>query len=326
MSHVRSEIRKGTSESIVTGPRTSSTRRIARRAGSATRDIPLRAAAEIDAIRAAGRIVQRALAAAAAECAAGATTLEVADAAAECIDRLGGDAIFRSRGFPAAACVSVNEEVVHGIPGSRRLLDGDIVTIDCGVRLDGWCADAAITCGVGRLSAELAGLVRSTREVLERAIAEARPGRLWSEIAGAMESMARARGFGIVRDYVGHGIGRELHEPPEVPSCCGSADDGGVGGRGSDFTLRPGMTLAIEPILLFGGALVGALGGAPTVETGDGWTVVTADGRPACHFEHTVAITRDGVEVLTRAPEVHDETQAETDAKTHAATQLHDCH
>jgi len=272
-------------------PRTPAIRRAslrdARRDGVRALRIPLRTQTEIDAIRAAGRIAQQALAAAAAQCVTGATTSDLADAAAECIDRLGGEALFLTRGFPACACVSVNEEVVHGVPGSRRLLDGDLVTIDCGVRLDGWCADSAVTCGVGELSPVLADLLRTTRELLGLAIAESRPGRLWSEIAGAMESTASARGYRIVRDYVGHGIGRELHEPPEVPNHAAPAG----GGRQDDFTLRPGMTLAIEPIVV--------LGNAETIEAGDGWTVVTVDGSPACHFEHTVAIARDRADVLT---------------------------
>lgn len=253
-------------------------------------------------MRRAGALVRRALDEAAMACVAGATTAEVNGAVLRAIDAaalsarshdirplfLGYGAEAHGAGFPAAACVSVNDEVVHGIPGPRRIRPGDIVKIDCGISIDGWCADAAVTVAVEPVPREWHALVSATRRALDDAIAMVRPGRRWSTIAARMQEIADEAGCAVVREYVGHGIGRRLHEAPEVP---GFVDPDRMD---RDFTLRPGMTLAIEPMLV--------LGCADTIEQSDGWTVVTADGHPSAHFEHTIAVTRDGADILTDGP------------------------
>ncbi len=267
---------------------------IAARGGGAAR-ITLKSEREIAAIGRTGRLVHKALEAAAAACRPGATTAEVDAAAAEVIARGGGRSVLRGyagsgrgQAFPADTCVSVNEQVIHGVPGSRALSTGDLVTIDCGVQLEGWCCDAAVTVGVGAVSPEASQLVQSTELVLATAIHMIRPGVRWSEIAVAMHCIGAESGFGVVTGYVGHGIGRRLHEPPQIPAFLDRRLL-----RQGDFTLCPGMTLAIEPIL--------ALGSGRTRKLPDGWTVVTEDGEVACHVEHTVAVTRDRAVVLSRA-------------------------
>ena len=248
-------------------------------------------------MRMAGRLVQRALEAARQACVPGATTAAVDAAAAAVIESGGGEPLFLhyptyvpGEGFPARTCVSVNEEVVHGIPGRRRLAEGDLATVDCGVRLGDWCADAAITVPIGRVQVDWMHMLETANAILDEAIAMVRPGRRWSDIAARMERMAGDAGYGVVREYVGHGIGRRLHEPPQAP---GFVTPEFL--RDQDFTLRPGMVVAIEPML----TLNGSKGHAETIELGDGWTVVTADGCPAVHMEHTVAVVRGGAEVLT---------------------------
>jgi methionyl aminopeptidase len=254
-------------------------------------------------MREAGHVVRAALDAAVACCVPGALTADVDRAATQVIAAAGAEALFLNyptyvpgEGFPAATCVSVNEEIVHGVPGRRVLRAGDVVSIDCGARLHEWCADAAITVPVGEIAPDWVRLLAVTEAMLAEAIHAIRPGRRWSEIARGMQALAEGAGFGIVVEYVGHGIGRQLHEAPEVP--CHARDDrrnGHGGGRlelsERDFTLRPGMTLAIEPML--------ALGSPETIERPDGWTVATADGLPAAHFEQTIAVTADGADVLT---------------------------
>ncbi len=181
-------------------------------------------------------------------------------------------------------CTSVNEEVVHGIPSERRRLrEGDIVSIDFGASVDGYFADAALTVPVGRIRPDLERLLAVTRQALEQAIAQARVGRRLGDISHAVQDWVEQRGFAVVRDLVGHGIGTAMHEPPQVPNF-------GPPGRGPE--LRAGMTLAIEPMVTAGTHEV------RTLE--DGWTVVTADGSYAAHFEHTVAITDNGPWILTR--------------------------
>lgn len=256
-------------------------------------------------MRRAGEVLHAALDAAADACVVGATTAAIDAAAMSVIRNAGAEALFRDypspdpdvAPFPACCCVSVNDEIVHGIPGKRVVRNGDVVSIDCGVRLDGWCADAALTVPVGRVADEVIGLIECAQFMLAAAVRAARPGARWSDIAGEMQSMALERGHGIVVEYVGHGIGRELHEKPQVPNCL-SPDFLAHG----DFTLRPGMVLAIEPMLTLVGAGVDAAGfpiGVATNRLSDGWTVVSADGSPAVHVEHTVAITRRGCDVLT---------------------------
>jgi len=244
-------------------------------------------------MRRSGRIVRRALDAAACACVPGSTTAEVDEAAVAVIEAAGAVGLFRNypsylegEGFPGNVCVSVNDEVVHGIPGDRVLAGGDIVTIDCGVRCDGWCADAAVTVAVGTVRDDVRRLLEATAGVLALAVEMIRPGIRWSAVARAMQARAEAGGFGVVQDYVGHGIGRALHEQPQAPGFLSSDFE-----RWHDFTLAEGMTLAVEPML--------TLGSAATRTLGDGWTVVTADGMPSCHMEHTIAVLAGGSDVLT---------------------------
>jgi len=191
-----------------------------------------------------------------------------------------------SRPFPAAICASVNEQVVHGIPSSRTVLkEGDILSIDFGIRLKGYCADAAVTVPIGQVAEDRRRLIEVTEAVLALAIAQARPGIRWSHVAGQMQRYAEAEGFSVVKDFVGHGIGRQMHEEPRVPNFVG------VDGPADDFTLAEGMTLAVEPMINAGTDAVRILA--------NGWTVVTKDGKCSAHFEHTIAITKTGCEVLT---------------------------
>jgi methionyl aminopeptidase len=184
--------------------------------------------------------------------------------------------------FPATACVSVNNQVAHGVPGARRLARGDVVSIDTACRLDGWCADAAWTWIVGEGSAETRKLVEAGHDALGAAVAACVVGRMWSEVANAVENCVRDRGCSLVEGAAGHGVGRELHEDPQVPN----SDQ-----RQSGFRLDPGLVLAIEPTVTSGSGRV--------LQAADGWTLETSDNRPAAHFEHTVAITPDGPLVLT---------------------------
>ncbi len=188
-------------------------------------------------------------------------------------------------GFPGAVCISVNEEIVHGIPSSRVLREGDIVSVDVGVRRDGWCSDSAWTFAVGEIAAEAQDLLDVTRESLDRAVEAARAGGHIGDIGAAVLRTVEDRDFGIVRDLVGHGIGREVHEEPQVPN---------IGRQGYGPLLRKGMVLAIEPMLSAGSDRIRTLD--------DGWTVVTADGSLSAHFEHTIAVTAEGPQVLTLAP------------------------
>jgi methionyl aminopeptidase len=187
------------------------------------------------------------------------------------------------RGFPASICTSPNEVIVHGIPGDHRLNEGDIISLDVGVFLEGFHADSAWTFPVGRIDEEAAHLLKVTETSLEAAVAQCAPGNRLGDVGFAVEQAAEAAGFSIVREYVGHGVGRALHEDPQIPN---------YGPPGRREVLSEGMTLAIEPMVNEGGAETKALP--------DGWTVVTADGSRSAHFEHTVAITPDGHAVLTR--------------------------
>lgn len=190
-------------------------------------------------------------------------------------------------GFPGSVCISINDEVVHGIPSKKRTLsEGDIISIDVGVKLDGWCSDSAWTFAVGEVEPGVAKLMRVTEEALVKAIDSARPGNHVGDIGAAVMSVVEGTGFGIIRDLVGHGVGRQVHEEPQVPN---------VGRQGYGPALQVGMVLAIEPMLS---------GGSDRIRTlEDQWTVVTVDGSPSAHFEHTVAITEDGPRVLTAALE-----------------------
>lgn len=193
-------------------------------------------------------------------------------------------------GYPAETCISVNEVVVHGIPNDKPLQEGDIVTLDLALSMNGYCTDSAITVPVGKVSAGMQKLLDVTKETLDLALQHMAPDRKWSDIARLMQYNVERAGFSVVREFVGHGIGRSMHEDPKVPNFVTAEQLRG------DFKLRPGMTLAVEPMVVMGHRDVELLK--------DGWTVVTADHKPAAHFEHTIAITESGVDVLTdgRAP------------------------
>jgi methionyl aminopeptidase len=216
---------------------------------------------------------------------AGATTMDLERAANAKIDSFGAKAAFKGyHGFPAALCTSLNEQVVHGMPSEKTVLkDGDILSIDCGVIVDGFYSDAAVTYAIGKPSAKTRKLLDVTKASLEAAIQEAVPGGRLGDISAAVQEMCEAEGFGVVREFVGHGIGKTMHEDPQVPN---------FGTRGKGPRLKPGMVLAIEPMINAGGPEVKVLK--------DGWTAVTLDGSYSAHFEHTVAITKDGPLVLTR--------------------------
>ena len=240
--------------------------------------------AQIAVMRRAGRVVAEMHEACIRAAKPGATTADLDCAAREVLElRHARSNFLNYQGFPAVACISPNEVIVHGIPGERVLDDGDIVSIDCGAIVEGWHGDAAITIPVGDIDADSQRLIDTTRESLDAAIATSVEGGRLGDVGAAVEGTAKAAGFSVVRDYVGHGIGTSMHEEPSVPNY-------GPAGRG--MKLKPGMVLAIEPML--------CAGKAATRTLGDGWTVATADGSRAAHFEHTVAITEHGPEVLTR--------------------------
>jgi methionyl aminopeptidase len=249
--------------------------------------IRLKTAKEIATIRRAGRILAELFRHLQERVAPGVTTADL-DRWAEAFIRAheGAEPAFKGLyGFPATLCVSINEEVVHGIPSERRRLrEGDIVSLDCGVRYQGLYADAAVTLPVGAVTPEVARLLRVTREALAAGIAAAQPGRRVSDIGAAVEAVARAHGYGVVRDLVGHGVGHAPHEDPQVPNYFDPTQRD---------RLRPGMVLAIEPMLTLGTHRIRVLA--------DRWTVVTEDRSWAAHFEHTVAITPQGPRVLTDA-------------------------
>ena len=239
-------------------------------------------------MRRAGVAVHQALRQAAVRVRPGATTWELEEAADAAIREQGATSAFRGyRGFPCVLCVSVNEQVIHGIPSRKRILKaGEIVSLDCGVVLDGYFADHAVTVMVGKpeeTPAPVRKLLEVTQQALADAIDQARVGRRLGDISQAVQQRAEASGFSVVREFVGHGIGTHLHEDPQVPN---------FGAAGSGPKLRAGMVLAIEPMINQG---------APGVQVlSDGWTAVTSDGAASAHFEHTVAITDDGPWVLTR--------------------------
>lgn len=288
--------------------------------------LPLRSAEDIAGIRAAGAVVSHALDRARRACVSGVTTADLDALVRDEIMRAGASPVFLGyRGsasanlaqrepYPAATCISVNDELVHGVPGNRVIRDGDLVSIDAGARLDGWCADSAITVCVGRVSEEARALVACAEQMLAHAVAGAQPGLRWSMIARELEQIAVDAGFAIAVDFVGHGIGRELHEPPQVPcSVYASYLESG------DFTLRPGMVLAIEPMVVAEAPRRndrGELLNPAVTLADDGWTVVVNSRAASCHVEHTVAITRDGAEILTSTNQA---------ATNHAATNLHAC-
>jgi methionyl aminopeptidase len=255
---------------------------------SARERVELKSGDEIARIRDAALIVHDVLEEVAAAAVAGVTTAELDRLAeARALARDARPAFKGYHGYPASICISVNEEVVHGIPSGRALRAGDVVGLDFGVVHRGFFGDSARTVIVGgRGTAEAERLVATTREALARAIAAARPDGRLGDVGAAVQALVEASGYSVVREFVGHGIGRRLHEPPQVPNH-------GVAGTG--LRLRPGLVLAIEPMVNAGGAAV------RTLE--DGWTAVTDDGALSAHFEHTVAITEDGPVVLSLPPE-----------------------
>jgi len=250
--------------------------------------ITVKSPRELDLMRIAGEVVAEAKAAVMGAIKPGATSLEMDDLAEAVIRKRGAIPSFKgyrpgsSKPFPATICFSFNEEIVHGIPGDRKMRAGDIVSVDFGAIVDGYHGDSAFTIGVGEISEEAEKLIDVTRNSLSRGIEEAVVGARLTNISHAIQECAENEGYAVVREYVGHGIGRDLHEEPQVPNY-------GDPGRGPK--LRSGMTIAIEPML--------NIGTWRTKQLDDGWTVVTEDGALSAHFEHTVAITDQGPEVLT---------------------------
>ena len=248
--------------------------------------IELKSPEEIAVMREVGAIVGNLLAHLAARVAPGITTKALDREAATFIRDHGAQPAFLGyRGFPATICVSVNDEVVHGIPGSRVIKPGDVVSIDAGAVLRGYYGDAAMTVAVEPVPAGARQLIDVTRQSLEEAIALATPEHRLSDLSHAVQQTVERAGLGVVRDFVGHGIGRAMHEDPAIPNY-------GAPGRGP--RLKPGMVLAIEPMVTMGSWEVDVLP--------DGWTAVTKDHSLAAHFEHTIAITEQGTDVLTRLP------------------------
>lgn len=257
------------------------------------RVIKLKSPREMDLMREAGRVVARAHERVRALARPGATTAEMDAAVVEVFRERGAIPLFRGvpstvKGkppFPAVICASINEQVVHGIPNRRPLKEGDLVSIDTGCRLNGWCGDAAVTLAIGEVSAEVRKLLDVTQQTLELAIRAMGRARYWSEVASLMEKFVKSQGMYVVEKFVGHGIGQDMHEEPQVPNFVSKAL------RKNDIRLEPGVVLAIEPMVSLGTKEVKTLD--------DGWTVVTKDLRASAHFEHTVAMTPDGPRVLT---------------------------
>ncbi len=244
----------------------------------------LKSPREIEKMAMSGRIVAEVIDVLKKMVAVGVKTKEIEDAADERIRTLGGIPAFKGyRGYPSSVCISVNEQVVHGIPSERRLKDGDIVSIDIGVFMDGFYGDAAVTIPIGTVDKEAADLIRVTEESLYLGIRNAVEGNRLYDISSAIQRHVEENGFSVVRLFVGHGIGRELHEDPQVPN---------YGAPGQGPRLKRGMTLAIEPMVNAGGHEV--------IILDDGWTAVTKDGKRSAHFEHTVLITQDKPRILTK--------------------------
>lgn len=244
-------------------------------------------AQELEYMRGAGRIVARVLEELGARVAPGITTKELDRLAETLIRKMGGVPSFKGYlGYPATICTSVNDEIVHGIPGSRTLKEGDIISLDVGAIWRGYQGDAAITVGVGRVSPLAERLIEATRAALWAGISAVREGARLGDVSHAIEQAARSAGFEVVREYGGHGIGQRMHEPPRIPNW---------GSAGQGVVLKAGMTFALEPML--------TAGGYETRQLADRWTVVTADGSLAAHFEHTIVVTEEGAEVLTQVAE-----------------------
>ncbi|MEK7388549.1 MAG: type I methionyl aminopeptidase [Elusimicrobiota bacterium] len=246
--------------------------------------VELKSASELAIMRRAGAVVADTLSLLKDVVKPGMTTGEIDAIAREQLERRQAKPAFLNyHGFPGVICVSVNHEVVHGIPSlARTLKDGDIVGLDFGCIVDGWYADAAVTVGVGRISFEAERLIRVTKEALDKGVGAVKAGARVGDIGSAVQTYVEAAGYSVVREFVGHGIGRSLHEEPPIPN---------FGKAGSGQRLKAGMTIAIEPMVNVGGHEVATLG--------DGWTAVTKDRSLSGHFEHTVVVTEDGSEILT---------------------------
>ncbi len=248
--------------------------------------IVLKSPAELAVMRRACQVAAAALAAVKEAVRPGTTTRELDRIAEDRIRALGGVPSFLGyRGYPASLCVSVDDEVVHGIPGRRRLRSGQIVSLDLGAIVEGFHGDLAVTVPVGEVPEELRRLIQVSAASLEEGIRAVRPGGRLGDVSAAIQRHVERAGFSVVRDFAGHGVGRRLHEEPQVPN---------FGRPGNGVVLQPGMTLAIEPMVNVGGSDV-------TMDP-DGWTVRTRDGKASAHFEHTVAVTEAGADVLTRLP------------------------
>ncbi len=253
----------------------------------------LKTPADIALMREAGKLVNQALRLGRDMAQPGVTTKEIDTAIESLFHQHGAIPLFKGYPgkvpFPAAACISLNEQVVHGIPGPRVLRSGDLLKIDTACKLNGWCADAAICFPIGEVSPEIRRLVRVAEETLQLAILELGRRRVWSQVAAAMQQYVERAGFSAVERFVGHGIGRIMHEPPQVPNFSNRDV------KRHDARLEPGLVLAIEPMV--------NLGRKDVIELPDHWTVITRDRLPSAHVEHTVAITAEGVQVLTGDPE-----------------------
>ncbi len=243
---------------------------------------------EIEKMRAAGQLVGHVLHELRRMVEPGIPTIEIDRAAEKMIRDAGALPTFKGyHGFPYSICASINEQVVHGFPSNYKLKEGDIFSIDCGVTLEGFVGDTATTVPVGTVREDWLRLVRITEECLERAIEQCRPGKHLGDIGWAVQEYAEAHDYSVVRDYVGHGIGRQMHEDPQIPN---------YGKPGQGPKIKTGYVFAVEPMINFGGHYTKVLS--------DGWTVVTLDGQPSAHAEHTIAITAEGPDVLTRVATV----------------------
>ncbi len=256
--------------------------------------ITLKNAEQLAKMRESGRLVRKVLNHCHEICRPGITTAEISRQCREIYTDAGASGLFKNyptykagEGFPGDVCISVNDEVVHGIPGDRVIRDGDVVSIDCGVLLNGWCGDAATTVMVGNVDPAVQQLCEHTERVLQLAIDNIKPGRRWSQIARLMQNYVERHGYGVVKNFVGHGLGQSLHEEPQVPNYYDPRDP-----RWRDFDLREGLVLAIEPMCILGGD-------DQTEVLDDGWTVKSLNRLPAAHYEHTIAVVKGGVDVLT---------------------------
>ena len=246
--------------------------------------IQIKSAAEIEKMRTSGIALRKVHDAVKAAVRVGATTMDLENAAVAVVNALGVKSAFKGyHDYPAMLCTSINNEVIHGIPSTTRVLrEGDVVSVDCGVVVEGYYSDCAVTHAVGQIAPNVAKLLRVTEASLYAAIDKAVEGGRLFDISNAVQTMTEAEGYGVVREFVGHGIGKSMHEDPQIPN---------FGNPGKGPRLRAGMVLAIEPMINLGGAEVRVLE--------DGWTAITVDGSVSAHFEHTVAITNDGPVILT---------------------------